>query len=54
VHYGLANEVIGHREVVLAAAFEKYPSRFKHKVPTPAKLPEAVWINPPSTQNTEA
>lgn len=54
VHYGLATEVIGRREVVLAAAFEKYPSRFKHKVPVPAKLPEAVWINPPSTQNTGA
>jgi putative transposase len=54
VHYGLANEVIGRREVVLAAAFEKNPSRFKHKIPAPAKLPEAVWINPPATQNMQA
>jgi putative transposase len=54
VHYGLATEVIGRREVVLAAAFEKYPSRFKHKVPVPDRLPEAVWINPPSTQNIGA
>jgi len=41
-------------EVVLAAAFEKNPSRFKHKIPAPAKLPEAVWINPPATQNIQA
>lgn len=54
VHYGNADQIIRQREMVLAAAFEKNPSRFKHKVPAVDKLPEAVWINPPQTQNTGA
>jgi len=54
VHYGQADQIILQRQMVLAAAFEKHPSRFKHKPPAPDKLPEAVWINPPPTQNTGA
>jgi putative transposase len=54
VHYGLADEVTRQRAVVLAAAFEKYPNRFKNKIPVPDMLPEAVWINPPSTENSGA
>jgi putative transposase len=54
VHYGLADEVTNKRASVLAAAFEKHPKRFKNKIPAPDMLPEAVWINPPSTENTGA
>jgi putative transposase len=53
-HYGLADEILRHRTAVLAAAFEQHPNRFKQKLPVPDKLPEAVWINPPSTQNIRA
>lgn len=51
VHYGLEKEILQHRAQVLASAFEKHPNRFKHKLPVPDSLPQAVWINPPETQN---
>ena len=47
VHYGLAADVIDNRQRVLTAAFELHPERFVSKPPQHAKLPEAVWINPP-------
>jgi len=47
VHYGLAAEVLDNRQRVLTAAFQQHPERFVHKPPSPAPLPEAVWINPP-------
>jgi len=51
VHYGLAEEITRQRSVVLASAFEQHPIRFKNKLPVPDTLPQAVWINPPVTQN---
>lgn len=54
VHYGLADEITQHRAQVLAAAFDQNPNRFKHKLPVPDTLPQAVWINPPVTQNIGA
>ena len=54
VHYGLADQITRHRTDVLALAFDLHPSRFKHKLPAPDSLPEAVWINPPPTQNAGA
>lgn len=48
VHYGLADEVLKTRAQVLQTAFEKHPKRFKGKAPKLPKLPEAVWINPPT------
>ncbi|MGA6925163.1 MAG: IS3 family transposase [Desulfosarcina sp.] len=51
VHYGRNDEVTRNRAAVLTAAFEKHPNRFKNKIPVPDTLPEAVWINPPSTDN---
>ena len=39
------------REIVLLDAFGKNPERFVNKIPEPMKLPEAVWINPSSTEN---
>jgi putative transposase len=51
VHYSLAVGISDRRAAVLAAAFEKHPNRVKHKLPVPQQVPDAVWINPPSTEN---
>jgi putative transposase len=51
VHYGLAPQVFEFRSQVLAAAFKKAPLRFKGRIPKPLPLPEAAWINRPSTVN---
>ena len=50
VHYGMAIKITGFRYKVLASAFQKHPKRFKGKMPKLIKLPEAVWINKPSTE----
>jgi putative transposase len=47
VHYGESDRVLLKRDIVLSAAFEKYPARFKHKQPSAGTVPDAVWINPP-------
>jgi len=47
VHYGLAEDIIKARSMVLAEAYEKHPKRFKNRMPTPPALPKAVWINKP-------
>ena len=52
VHYGFADEIASHRASVLASAFNRHPNRFKNKIPVPDTLPKAVWINPPSTENS--
>ena len=49
VHYGFAKQLYEHREMVLRAAFDKNPNRFKGRIPQPPELPKAAWINPPST-----
>ena len=36
------------RKGVLRAAYEKHPERFKGRMPKPALLLDAVWINKPS------
>jgi len=48
VHYGRASRILEDRKDVLRAAYEKHPERFKGRIPTPAPLPDAVWINKPS------
>jgi putative transposase len=54
VHYGRASGIIADRKDVLLAAYEKHPERFKGRMPKPASLPEAVWINkPPSGSDGE-
>lgn len=53
VHYGLADRVYQDRAAVLLSAFKKNPNRFKGKMPVPGKLPKAVWINKPSTDELE-
>lgn len=53
VHYGRAKEIYQCRTDVLQTAFERFPLRFKGKVPKPPQLPQAqeaakgvpVWIS---------
>lgn len=49
VHYGQAAQLIAKRQAVLDAAFEIHPERFVRRAPQHPSLPEAVWINPPSS-----
>lgn len=49
VHYGRAEAVRENRASVLDAAYEAHPERFVNCPPTPLPLPEAAWINRPST-----
>jgi len=48
VHYGLAEQRLTERAAVLAAAYAVHPERFPHGVPTPGRVPQAVWINQPA------
>ena len=49
VHYGQAEQLRDQRQRVLEAAYEANPERFVHGRPQPPRLPAAVWINPPGT-----
>jgi len=49
VHYGMDKKVFNFRSQVLSTAFRRNPIRFKGKMPKPYELPEAVWINKPSS-----
>jgi putative transposase len=52
VHDGLTHQILAQRAAVLEKAFQLNPARFKCKCPSPKMLPDAVWINPPdSNQN---
>jgi putative transposase len=51
VHYGTATEVRAKRAVTLDAAYAANPARFRHRRPTPPKLPTATWINKPTIEN---
>ena len=50
VHYGTATEIRAARAVTLTAAYKTNPARFRHRPPTPPKLPEAAWINEPNRE----
>ena len=47
LHLGTAPVVRQNRQIVLCAAFNQNPNRFKGKLPNPPALPDAVWINKP-------
>ncbi len=47
VHHGRAAAVRQARQAPLLRAYQAHPERFVKGAPLPAKLPEAVWINPP-------
>ncbi len=50
VHAGRGGEqVMQQRQQVLNAAFQTHPERFVCGQPQPGVLPEAVWINPPTS-----
>ena len=51
VHHGRAARVHAQRTNVLATAYAAHPERFVNGQPTPADLPQAVWINPPEKKN---
>ena len=48
VHYGLAESVSQARLETLQQAYQLHPERFVRKQPEPPRLPDAVWINPPT------
>ncbi len=50
VHYGTAGEIRAQRAVTLDAAYAANPARFRHRPPTPPKLPTVAWINEPSPE----
>jgi putative transposase len=50
VHYGTATEVREQRAVVLDAAYNANPARFRRHRPEPPKLPTIAWINAPSRE----
>jgi putative transposase len=52
VHYGRAAEIRATRQQTLDVAFAAHPERFVRKPPQPMALPEAVWINPPSNNDS--
>ena len=51
VHYGTAAEVRAKRVETLDAAYRANPGRFRHRRPSPPKLPTAAWINKPTIGN---
>lgn len=53
VHHGRAESVRSQRQEVLWRAYQAHPERFVKGAPMPAKLPEAVWINPPQDASAE-
>jgi putative transposase len=48
VHCGTATEVRAQRAVTLDAAYAANPARFRHRHPSPPKLPTVAWINKPT------
>ena len=53
VHYGLAEQRVAARAVVLAEAYAAHPERFPAGLPHPPARPVEVWITPPKTRATE-
>jgi len=49
VHHHRAQAVLAQRERTLTAAWRDHPERFVRGIPKPNPLPDAVWINPPTT-----
>ena len=47
VHRGAASAAVAARQQVLADAYSAHPERFGRGMPSPPRVPEAVWINRP-------
>jgi len=50
VHYGTAPEIRAERARTLDAAYTANPDRFRHRRPSPPKLPTVAWINDPNRE----
>lgn len=50
VHYGTATDIRAQRAVTLDAAYAANPARFRHRRPSPPKLPTIAWINEPTPE----
>jgi len=50
VHHGQAAAVSNARQLTLDAAYARHPERFVGGRPVPPLVPDAVWINPPGSQ----
>jgi putative transposase len=50
VHYGTASQIREQRANTLDAAYALNPARFRHRRPTPPKLPTEAWINDPNRE----
>jgi putative transposase len=50
VHYGTATQIQAQRAATLDAAYATNPARFRHRRPTPPKLPTVAWINQPTPE----
>lgn len=50
LHLGKAEQLVRHRNEVLAAAFRRHPERFVNKHPEAPPVPVAAWINPPKRE----
>lgn len=50
VHYGTATEIRAQRAATLDAAYTANPARFRHRPPSPPKLPTIAWINEPTPE----
>lgn len=53
IHAGRGPQVMQQRQRILEAAFRAHPERFVRGQSQPGFLPEAVWINPPSSDKHE-
>lgn len=49
VHFGQAQALWLQRQRVLHLAYAAHPERFVKGLPEPPPLPDAVWVNPPQT-----
>ena len=52
VHLGQANAVVAARQQTLDVAAAVHPERFVAGHPTPPRVPDAAWINPPVMSST--
>jgi len=53
VLHNKAENMITARQAVLDRAYQQHPERFVTKAPQHRQVPEAVWINPPKTVESE-
>lgn len=50
VHYGTAGDIRAQRAATLDAVYAANPGRFRHRPPSPPKLPTVAWINEPTAE----